>query len=389
MSVCDRILKVLSTPESYGLRVMPTLATSDIDALVACYDHMLQSLDATRFRQRYHYSESEGRITDLAFRADVPSYFANVHGQSIFWRKVLSIAGLRNLVAYGPTIYQQLQHKLFSGMPTSYGANEGLSLMRRVTGNVVDLDSTVLRCSDRMTVDVINASNKHKGIAHRYGNPGEFGNSEQAAEIATNCALQLIEQFVTAFKLTEEQQRNRKIHRSQFETPIHVAQDNTDRGHYPLWRYVNAGQDSFHANVPTMEDVVGALLKAPYEAARQYAFVNSGIFAGDTAAIKMDSYFEDCIVDSCFNMKWKAIEEFALTLQHEGTIVDVLQRLQKDHQRIFTMAFFEADNDEQDNEVAEMQRLAAGKMGRDQHGVVRPITATDVATWVRNPAAKI
>jgi hypothetical protein len=361
--------------------------SASVDALVAAFDHMMATLDTDRYRGRYGYAPHEGDARALFFKGDVPAYFANVGGQSIFWRKVLSIAGLRNLVHYGPLVFQQMQDTLFRGDGNSYRGDVGVNLMRRVTGNVVDLDTTVLRCNDPPTLAAINASNRHKGLAP-FGSSGAFSSSTQADEIAVNCATQAIDDFAALFSLTDADCRARLIHPSQMKLPIPTATDNSTRGHTPVWHYMNAGQDSFHANVPPLDDVVGALLKAPFACAEHYAAIHA-TFSGAELTAKLDRFFEECVVDSCFNMKWKAIEEFGASLRHEGTIVDVLQRLQMAHQDVFTEAFFDADNEQQDAEAAAMARVAVGRMGRDKTGAVRAITAADAAEWVRDPSVAI
>jgi hypothetical protein len=270
---------------------------------------------------------------------------------------------------------------MFSGVPSAYKGNEGLQLMRTMTGNVVDLDSTVLRV-DRITLDVINMSNKHKGL-ETFSSTSAFSSSTQAAQIAISCATPLLAQFASRFNLGESAQQSRNIHPSQIVAPIPVACNNTDRGHTPLWHYVNAGQDSFHANVPCIEDVIGALLRAPFACVEHYAAIH--LQHGANAAVlqtKLRGFFEDCVADSCFNMKWKAIEEFGAAIAHEGSIVDVLQKTQAANQAIFTAEFFDDDTPTQDNEIQEMNKLVADARGRDKTGALRAIKLADVAMWV-------
>lgn len=357
------------------------------DLLVRGYDHMMASLQDPRFKHRYGYTSADHRAPPLRFGADVPSYFANVKDQSIFRRKVLSIAGLRNLAQWGPIIYKQLKDKKFSGDLSAYGADEGLNLMRRVTGNVVDLDTTVLRCSDRATLNAINMSNKHKGLP-QFGSTEEFARSPQAAEIAVNCSLPLFDDFAKMMKLNDEGRSKRRIHASQIQQPIPVAASNTDRGKHPVWHYQNCGVDSFHANVPEMEAVNGALLKAPFHCLQYWLHIHC-LFKGDELAGRVDDFFENCISDACFNGKWHAIELFGEKLAHEGTIVDVLQRAQMDNQQIFTCAFFDADDENRSKEVDEMCKLCVGRVGRDKSKKLRPITREDVEAWVADPAVVI
>ena len=160
---------------------------------------------------------------------------------------------------------------------------------------------------------------------------------------------------------------------------IPQATTNTDRGRWPIWRYVNVGVDSFHANVPNLDDVNGALLRAPFQC------IKGWLYAKESGTI--DTFFEDCIVDSCFNMKWKAIEEYNATWERLGTITQVLEGLQKEHQAAFSALFDKDDSEEA--EVDEMCRLLQGAKGRDATGGMRLIVKADVAKWVSNPQAQI
>ena len=366
---------------------LPEVNEAEKSILAKAYDHMMAKFKEPRLKKQYGYNKSDHGMAPLKFGGDVPSYFANVSDGSIYRRKVLSMAGLRNLIVFGPTIYKQLQEKHFAGDPAVYKGDVGLTLMRRVTGNVVDLDSTVLRCTDRATLNAINAINKHKN-EKTFANSDDFAASDQAQEIAINCSLPMLANFAEMLKLNESQQKARKIHPSQISKPVPTAGSNTDRGKNPVWHYVNAGQNSFHANVPTMDDVNGALLKAPYHCLQLWIMMHT-VSQGADLEKRIDDFFENCVVDSCFNMKWKAIEEFGEKMKHEGTIVYVLQRVQAENQAVFCMEFFEADNDEQENEIKEMIRLSKGRSGKDKTGQLRPITEADVIAWVKDPSIVI
>lgn len=345
--------------------------------LVAAYDHMMETFDTPRFASAYGGC---GVSNDLRFDVPVPSYFANVGGESIARRKALSIAGLRNLVRYGPVIFKQLESQLFAGRPDSYRAGEGLNLMRTMTGNVVDLDTTVLRC-DQTTLAVINMSNAHKGLPI-FSTTHEFSLSQQAREIAISCAAPLLTSFAEKFGLSREAAAARCVSAVPAGSIIPISSDNTTRGHTPLWHYVNAGQNSFHVNVPAMDDVVGALLRAPFACVEHYASLHVQ-YTGAALEKELEAFFADCVADSCFNMKWKAIEEFGAALAHKGTIVDCLQKVQMQFQEIFTEDFFEQDASDHSNEIAEMVKLTSGKSARDRYGCLRAITRDDIEKWVR------
>lgn len=368
---------------------IPSIAKDETDAVVASYDYMMAKFMEPRLKRRYGYNTNDHRQRPLKFGDPVPSYFANVVDQSIHRRKILSMAGLRNLVLYGPIVYSQLAEQAFSGDPSVYQGDVGLNLMRSMTGNVVDLDTTVLRCTDKATVNAINMSNKHKKLPV-FASMEAFATSAQAQEIAVNCSLSLLEDFGAMMQLKGDAAlRQRRIHKDQIQTPVLMAQSNTDRGKCPVWHYVNAGQNSFHANVPTMEDVNGALLKAPVQCALHWMLLHT-LYDGEALEARIDAFFEDCVVDSCFNMKWKSIELFGMAMRHEGTIVDVLQRAQMQHQQLFVSAVEYATEEEAcAADAAIMWGVVKGRVGRDRTGKMRPITEEDVNVWTVDPAVAL
>ena len=445
---------VFTEPEDF-----PNIPAEVRKDVMAAYELMITMLHHPRIKQRYGYTSQDHRAAPLKEGASVPSYFANVGGESIFRRKLLSVGGLRNLVIYGPAIYTQLRDKMFSSNPQEYQDGSGITIMRNVTGNVVDLDWTVLRCSDRLTMETINMSNAHKNKlgkqAHSkdedglpfplplYGSTQEFGDSIQAKQIAHHSAVNLLTQFAKQIHVDGAEKasiRNKRhIDLSQLApaSSIPVACDNSSRGHHPMWRYQNCGQDSYHVNVPNMEQVNGALLRAPFHCVQYWVHIIAVFFpptllkrgyrsdwgtkvlisdqeeptdeqrallryqelltdsernALGEFELRVDAFFEQCIVDSCFNMKWKAIEEFGESLEHEGTIVDVLQRTQMANQHIFTADFFDADDEElRTNEIDVMWELVQGMVGKCKAdgGARRAITMEDVKAWVLDPSISI
>jgi hypothetical protein len=382
----DKVDALFNKFESHRTMDIPPLEPKDAEAVVAVYNYMLDYFCAPRLKMKYGYCQDH-TAPKLAAGQDVPAYFANVKDQSIHRRKVLSMAGLRNLVVHGPSIYREMKDRLFVGDPAAYSGDVGSNKMKRLTGNVVDLDTTVLRCSDRATLNAINEYVKvQKGTP--FANAEEFGNSDLAADIAINTAKDLLQRFSQEFKLTEAKEMERKIHVSQVTKPIQKATSNTDRGKWPVWRYTNVGVDSYHANVPTMEEVNGALLKAPFHCAKYFLQIHA-LFPPEELDARLDAFFEDCVADTCFNQKWRSIEEFGYKIRHEGTIVDVLQRTQAKNQDVFTAELFRTDDTESTKEIAAMVGLVQGLMGKDKTGLVRQITKEDVTAWVKDPAVVI
>lgn len=403
LGICEKYddeLKRLLDPTSKSCNLLmarvPSVTGADEEPLIAAFDHMIDSLYLPFFRARFG-SSGDDDLLHIGYGASVPSYFANVAAESIFRRKMLSVLGLRNLIKYGPQIFNDLRNKLFAGSPSAYTDASGLGLMRVVTGNTLDLDTTVLRLTDHRTMEAVNMMNKHQGLP-TFHSLDAFANSDCARDIAVNCAKSALQDFIDLFKLSQEAAVARKVLPDRI-TPnsIPVATNNTDRGRHALWRYTNAGQDSYHANVPTMDDVIGALLKAPFHCIKQYAFmaVQQEQKEGNIVQIsqpKLTKFFEECVVDACFNMKWRAIEEYSAAVAHEGTIVDVLQKLQMEHQSVFSAEFFAADDEQSTNEKAKMFELVqnAGGMGKEAlSGKIRSITKQDVDKWVSDPSVKI
>ena len=95
---------------------------------------------------------------------------------------------------------------------------------------------------------------------------------------------------------------------------IPLAWDNMSRGKWPLWQYINAGVNTMHVNVPNMADVIGALLRAPFAALRAYLLCKD-------SPEELARFYEDGISDSCFNGKWRALEEFNVGLDKQATLL--------------------------------------------------------------------
>uniref|UniRef100_A0A6T2BN75 UBA domain-containing protein n=1 Tax=Eutreptiella gymnastica TaxID=73025 RepID=A0A6T2BN75_9EUGL len=360
----------------------PAISAEDQQQLVALYDDMIERFDVREYQQKHGMQPYESTVCALEAGQLVPVYFANVQYNSIFYRKALSMAGLRNLILCGREIFAELKAQLFASDPSKYTGAGGLNRMKRMTGNMVDLDTVVLRCNDPTTLETINKMNKAKGN-RVYANVQEFAHSRQAAEMAVAAALPLLEGFVKEFGLTKAQQKTRRVQTSQVDAgKIPVAHDNSSRGKWPLWQYINAGVNTMHVNVPNMADIIGALLRAPFAALRAYLRCKD-------LPEELARFYEDGISDSCFNGKWKALEEFNAGLDKQGSITQILADLQAKHQSIFTGQFFDEDDDEHTNEIREMVRLAACLSGRDKSGRTRPITQADVQAWVNDPAVEI
>ena len=180
-------------------------------------------------------SPQDDALFQLKVGDDVPHYYANVvgTGESIYRRKVLSLLGLRNLVEKGATVYRDLQAKLFIGNEGSYGSGAGLKLMKKLTGNTVDLDDLVLRCDDGM-LKLVNTANAKAGIA-QHPSAESFGNSDQAKQMALQAAQVVLQNFIDTLKLSPAQQEERQCAVPKPGYKIPVATSNSHRAKSPLW----------------------------------------------------------------------------------------------------------------------------------------------------------
>jgi hypothetical protein len=384
---CENTIHVIEQKITEHKAVLPTLHSDDIDAIVGVYNEMLMRYNTDEFQSKHGANEEDYELCLIPFSEDVPSYFANVKYGTIFARKALSMCGLRNLVKFGVQVFEELKAHLFTSDPAKYCQNTGLELMHRVTGNTVDLDTVVLRCNDPVSLKTINGMNRRQNVAE-FRNIQEFGQSAQANEMAINASIPLLEAFVQEFKLTAHECAKRHLNLTQPTTAytIPVVHDNRSRGRWPVWHYINGQVNTFHANVPNVSDVVGALLRAPFAAARAFIRCRDD-------PVKLNAFFEDAISDSCFNAKWKALEAFNAELDEEGTIVKILEGIQANNQRIFTANLFDNDDDLHTNEIQAMVKMMQNAtplpMGRDSSGHLRLITQDDIVNWVNHPEQPI
>jgi hypothetical protein len=348
--------------------------------VVTVFDAILSAFTQQPFQDKYGFHETDANLLRIQFGNPVPAYFANANGgQSIWHRKYLSLLGLRNLVKYGPEIFLEMREKLFSGFTGDYADKTGPHKMKYYTGNVVDLDTCVLRCHEAATLKAMNELAARQGLPP-FDDAAALAGSEFGKRIAVNQAKTMIDAFAQRFKLSTVEKKKRRITLDAEDLVMPTATNNEDRGRCAVWVYQNLGILTFHANVPTMSDVYGALLLAPYHLAKAY------LLTDDTQA-GLEDFFENAVSDSCFNAKWKSIEMYLDSCIAHGSIEDVLNRLQKDNQK----AFLEIDVDDDDGMKVEldiMTRLATGASGYDpKTKQVRPITLQDIVAWHKKSVA--
>jgi hypothetical protein len=263
--------------------------------------------------------------------------------------------------------------------------------MKYLTGNVVDLDTVVLRCSDPVQLRVINEMLRKQDGA----NAAQFGGADQLAgstfglAMAHSQAHRLIDGFVERFALTPAEVSRRSLALSSTAprsiSEVYTATNNGDRGRAPLWLYRNVGVVSYHANVPAMADVYGALLRAPFHFVKAYLIAKVDKRGALPA---LTEFFEEALADTCFNQKWQAIESYLGARSREGAIFHVLSEYQAKRQDVFTAEFYARDDRSGRMELEMMIALVATQkpalMGIDPLTCLRrAITAADVREWYK------
>jgi len=353
--------------------------------VLALYDCMLCELRKRCYVEKYGGCDEDVTMTKQPQGQQVQNYYANVADDgSIYRRKVLSVLGLRNLVVHGAAIFNELKDKLFSGDPGAYSGQTGLGKMRHYTGNTVDLDTVLLNANVQLRA--INVMLKAEGKP-TFQSGDALAKSDFARDYVYNAATPLLNDFIEKLKLTEAEAKRRCVFvDSASRGTIHVATGNSDRGKQPVWHYNNVGVSTFHCNVPTLPDVFGALLLAPFHGAKAFALViEKNKSTPEKLASAFDSFFEDCISDSCFNGKWKSIEQFLEKVEEVITIPQMLSRLQANNTDVFTQAFLDADPDHSKEReemlkiVQKQQAVALDPTTKKK----RPITAADVDSWMK------
>ena len=95
----------------------PAIAVEDQEQLVALCDDMIRRFDVAKYRWKYGMQRHERELCAVEAGKPVPVYFANVQYNSIFYRKVLSMAGLRNLILHGRGIFAELKAQVPMSTP--------------------------------------------------------------------------------------------------------------------------------------------------------------------------------------------------------------------------------------------------------------------------------
>eukprot|EP00758_Cryptobia_borreli_P009076 Tbor_TRINITY_DN5444_c3_g3::TRINITY_DN5444_c3_g3_i1::g.24913::m.24913 len=326
----------------------------------------------------------------------VRRYFANISDGEIRTRKYLSLLGLRNLLQYGKSILSELHYQLYSDDRSKYHDEEGVYKMLYYTGNTVDLDTKVLDCN--MQLKQLNQQ-----FCNKFSDAGVLFNSQEATEMVYTSAKFLINSFIETMKLNDATIEKRAIklpNRCPHHSEIPVETQSSNRGRFPIWGYMNVGVLTFHVNVPNLNDIMGAVLKAPFHLVKTFILIaqREGVIQTQPADVnntnlqnfilEMKNFFSDggAVSDSCFNGKWKAIEAYLDKVTMMDTIEQVLFRLQSENQNIFTRELFEMDDEVRTRETAEMVKLVelGNLWGKDPGtNTKRVISKMDVYAWIK------
>ena len=388
-----RVAEMMEYEHVRGYRI--SLSDIDVRPIMFALHQLIQGFKHPRCRDRYGYLAGTDDICmTLLPKQKVPRYYANnTENQSTFQRKMLSLAGLRNLVLFGAEIFTELRETHFSGdikrYPNSRPSDRptGPNKMIHYTGNLVDLDYVVMRCNDPQTLAALNAARVKQGMP-RFTSFEDLAKSDYVRDIALSQARQLIADFSTRFSLSDRDRIERCIHMDS-STTVQRTGNHQHRGVCPVWHYENHGVSTIHVNVPNMDDVYGALLKSPFHLAKALALVFRKHEIGSPGFVAaMDELYDQAVVDSCFNAKWKAIEEFVSKMEQTGSIRFVLDRIQQRHQEAFTNVMMNDDADRA-GEAALMKRIVAEERleGYDEAiGKRRPLTSDDVDCWIASTA---
>lgn len=270
--------------------------------ILKVFDQILQEFQKSKYQKKYG--------NDSFFSADlfkkkvgdnIPEYYANFSRETYYERKYLSLLGLRNLVAYGPKILEELREKLFIDGKHNYAQGKGLNKMVYYTGNVVDLYQKLNDCTSD-------------------------ANAKQQADI-------IISAFKEQFAEFKSQFTKRNIDTSLVDyVGIHKAAHNNDKGNVPIWKF-HQGGICYAANVPDICDVLGALLLAPLQLAHSFLLIKA-LYKGKELSEKLDEFFSPAseaeenqggigaLSTRCFNAKWNAIKSFSSTLRNYLKILE-------------------------------------------------------------------
>lgn len=252
------------------------------------YAEILTEFSSDDHMTRHGGSPHDKKLFAIPVRGEVPSYFASAGATPAtgYDLRIRSILGLRNLLTAGPEILEELIATLFAATKDAYPAKKGLNKMHYLTGNAVDLEWPLFTCKK-----------------------GGLRDNEAVLE-----AEKLIDQFKALFhdyraKFPARNLDNWTYNSDGTKGVYRTSQHNShlDRGKCPVWKRetpFRPGEFSYFANVPDINAVVKALLKAPLLFAQSYLILKNK--KQDLAPL----FDETSLSMACFNQKLETAEKF-------------------------------------------------------------------------------
>lgn len=243
----------------------------------------------TEFERRFPVSRKIG------YRQQVPAYFANVKEQSDSDRKYLSLVGIRNLLACGPSIIDDFRDQKYLGGEDNYAPMKGLKAFKYYTGNLVDLDTEIDAKSDH---DALKMAEK------------------MIVDFGITCGITTSSGRLTAADVARALPK-RKLNLPNLNgyEQVYTSIGNTDRSLHGLWKRPPVsfgGQTHYYVNVPNCDIAVLATLRLPYMMA-ELIYLTKEYKHGKLMNEFYTTLFDKGLSDKCFNDKARAF----ITFYHE------------------------------------------------------------------------
>ena len=270
-------------------------------------NEIIKEFKKEKYRERFGYNQEEDKeLFIIKFQEPVPSYYANVKETNSDYRLIYcSLLGIRNLIEYGPKLFDDFRKEQFIDGEHNYSAGTGLAEFKDKTGNLVDLNTELERPMvknheghmQRRPLTDAEATEKYKKMVIDFGN--------RVLGINSPNALLSFEEVIQSLK-------KRKLGMEE-DSYIHISRSNTDRGKFGIWKRIDAysREPMYYVNVPQMPAVVLATLRLPYLLAEVAALDEAKNKALSNAFF--DTFFDGKRLGGCFNAKAQSMIDFSVT----------------------------------------------------------------------------
>lgn len=243
----------------------------------------------------------------------VENYFANNQQSStVDERKYYSLLGIRNLLLFGPEIFDDFRDTNFLGGKHHYDKSsqenphgKGLRKFHYYTGTVVDLDVEFL------------ASNDQEAIKIAQREIVKFGKKCGIVKPAQDVKALSMDEVEKYYLEIQKKLPNRKLDLLD-NGKIHVSADQNDRSNFGIWKHNN----SYFANVPysdvnDVDALLIATIRIPYLLAELVYLTKKHIESHPTQDMGKNlfdefykKFFQEGLTDQCFNHKANALVAF-------------------------------------------------------------------------------